>query len=220
MKNKHINTFILVLFSILAVCLRPVYGLYTSATLCSLVATLVLFIKGWLRQHCDLMSYIKILHHKIKNFVDTQAKKYNSIVWYKQPKYWLLVWAVGIVVLMMIRYSYLRHVDFFVRNLLYLIPFLPFIIRGYAFPFILLLLINPVFELSITVYRFFAWDWWNPAIIPLIGWLWLILVKGYLICLCFCIERKANKKHKWQQILFDTIAGLFLFVLCICVIMR
>lgn len=153
------------------------------------------------------------LGQMVNNFINTQANNYDQISWYKKPKYWLLLWFVGFVVLMMIKQPMLRDMDYFIRHLFWIIPLLPFILRGYVFPFVLLLFLKTGFSLFVGI-RGLVYGWWQPSTIMLLKWLFVIFVGGCLIYLCFCIERKANKKHKWQQVLFDTIIGLILFGLC------
>ncbi|MBR3510718.1 MAG: hypothetical protein IKN73_01500 [Alphaproteobacteria bacterium] len=224
MKDKVINIFILATLVMSVVCLRPLYGLHISADICFFIGSVVFFIKGYLNfctgKHKSLSAYIGHLNHKLEDFIGKQAHNYKTKVWYKQPKYWLLIWFFGVVLLYMLRYWELRYSNYFIRHLLYIIPFLPFVIRGYAFPFVWLFFAVPVFGL-LRIIRVFMSGWWHPELLPLISLIWVLLAEGFLIYVCYRIERtRKDKKYTWKQIVFDVILSLILFGFCVFMIMR
>ena len=84
--------------------------------------------------------------------IEYYAENYDSLKWYRMPKYWIYLWAILGTLLGTFLFAAKSEIIgvSLVVGLMFL-PFVPFIIRGYVFPFVLLMLFKA----------------WSIAMIPL-----------------------------------------------------
>ena len=202
MKNKIITFLIIIALCISVVCLRPMYGVPRSIYIAFFVGSLLFFIKGFiqfvLKKQGGLIAYVFMLYNNLKGFINTQAREYNTIAWYKKPKYWLLF---ILLILHVATKFYYGHPD--ITNVLfqcaYATPILLFIFIGRAFPFAILLLIYGLYYLMGTTIRFSEMH--LQGILITICWLWFMVSIMGLMTTCWLIEIKRKKHPLWKQFL-------------------
>lgn len=113
MKNKIINLLIIMALCVSVICLRPMYGVFNSIYIVFFTGCLVFFIKGFiqfvLKKQGGLIAYVSMLYNNLKEFINTQAREYNTIAWYNKPKYWLLFILLIIHVATKFYYGHPQH---------------------------------------------------------------------------------------------------------------
>jgi len=86
--------------------------------------------------------------------VEHYAKNYESLKWYQMPKWWIYLWAIFSTLLGMFLFA--EESEFPGISLAIIgvgvvfLPFVPFIKRGYVFPFILLMLFK-AWDMALTL---------------------------------------------------------------------
>lgn len=196
----------------LLIYLRPKTSATDSIRIIFFVGCIVFFIKGFiqfvLKKQGGLIAYVSVLYNNLKEFINTQAREYNTVAWYKKPKYWLLF--ILLIVHVATKFYY-GHPD--ITNILfqcaYATPILLFIFIGRAFPFAILLLIYGLYYVMGTITRL-SWGY-TPDMLLVVSGLWFIISIMGLMATCLIIETKRKKQPLWKQFL----KGVGMCVLCI-----
>ena len=207
MKNK-LNLIILAILGLFVGCLRPVFGVLSSIRMSFFLGCMIFFIKGFKNfattQHKGLISYISMLYSNLKTFINAQAHEYECIVWYKKPKYWLLLVLLILEICPRLYYWY-PGIKAILLQCIYCIPILLGIIIGYVYPFVFLLLVYGVYHVLRTI----MWFSWNYNIFDTMSWIWYLLSIITLITVCAIIEIKRNKKSSfWKRFFKEFMIGI------------
>lgn len=213
MKNKIINLLIIMALCVSVICLRPMYGVFNSIYIVFFTGCLVFFIKGFiqfvLKKQGGLIAYVSMLYNNLKEFINTQAREYNTIAWYNKPKYWLLFILLIIHVATKFYYGHPSIINILFQCA-YATPILLFIFIGRAFPFAILLLIYGLYYLMGTTIQL-SWIHNIHGILITVCWLWFLISIMGLMTTCWLIEIKRKKHTLWKRFL----QGLGMCVLCI-----
>ena len=145
--------------------------------------------------------------------IEKYAKNYDSIKWYKSPRYWILLWAIAAVIFgsfIMHNHSNADATISAIFSIVVFVSFAPFIIKGYLFPFILLIIYKSV-DAAFMIGQ-------NSHLFLSIFIFWAIWVG---ICIaCIRIEILRNKIYKvkrrfWKDFLYSItifIVGLLITI--------
>ena len=194
------------------ICLRPMYGVFRGVYIAFFIGCLVFFIKGFiqfvLKKQGGLIAYVSMLYNNLKKFINTQAREYNTIAWYKKPKYWLLFILLIIHVATKFYYGHPSIINVLFQCA-YATPILLFLFIGRAFPFAILLLIYGLYYLTGTTIRLSGMSIQGLLIVGC--WLWFMVSIMGLMATCLVIEIKRKRQPLWKQFL----KGLLMCVLYI-----
>ncbi len=144
-----------------------------------------------------LISYI--IKGKFKTMISDFVKNYDTYKWYQHPKYWILLWAIFAVIAgAFIQLSNTDVIFGMLGFLMALFTLTPFIIKGYIFPFILLIIFKS-YDMVLTLGQTPHAAW---SIIGF-GFIWI----GICIT-CIRIEVLRNKtapvkKRFWKDLLYS-----------------
>ncbi|MBQ7949945.1 MAG: hypothetical protein IJ276_03110 [Alphaproteobacteria bacterium] len=212
MTQKTINFAIALFLGACLVALRPIYSALGSVKIVFFMGCILFLAKGFvqfaLEKRGGPIAYIKTLITRLKSYINTQARDYNNIVWYKKPKYCLLLAMFLFHTLAGIYYGLPSMMDILFQCL-YFAPILLMMIIGGAFPFIVMLFLYILFFAATMLPVFHGFPI-SPVV--MIYKVWFILFMMGMITICLIIEVKRNNHISiWKRIL----SLLLVFVLCV-----
>ncbi len=161
---------------------------------------------------CDFVSFVIIQNGKISdwlrknktelsNFINNQVANYKNIKWYKSPRYWIIFMIFINLFVTLATNNY--HT--ILGMVIILVPFIPFVIMGYSFSFILLLLYT-IFEVCVSI-SYISY----PPLRLTISLLWSSMWVFFSL-LSLKIERTKNKIHNIKR---RNITAIIFYILLI-----
>jgi len=87
------------------------------------------------------------------SLIEDSVKKYAETKWYKSPRYWILLWGIIATIISGLIQTGNTTIDIIAGTLIICAVFMalsPFIIKGYIFPFVLLILFK-IYDMVLTL---------------------------------------------------------------------
>ncbi len=203
MKNKIINTITASALFIIAVYLRNRFGLYNSTFLFIPCVLCTLWVANYVKTGGSLKTHIKNQLITLDKFINNNAQNSEQMSWYKKPKYW--------AVLIMLGYCVVQAdtLEGFSDTALWILPLIPFVVRGYQFIFIIFVMAAIGLDI-ITLMAFSAANW--IPIYSLFAFLFWFSALGFLALICAKIENRRNTTKKFKRPIFRDVMLSILLV--------